>query len=156
MTTAIPFRVETPILPLESMPVRLRWIGGTPPYNITVGTTTEHSLAQFPSLTGTSVIWIANASAEILLAVFGMDADGTNATSRRFLVRQDALPSFVQGAASNRNKTTALNAGAIVGIAVAGAALCFTLLALLGWTRYKRCCKNGSGKRDSGKSFNSL
>lgn len=151
----IPFRVETPVLPRESTPVRLRWIGGTPPYNISVGTTTEHILAQFPSLTDTSVTWIANASAETLLSVFGVDADGTNATSRRFQIWQDVpLPSIVHDAGSH--KMTALSGGAIAGITAAVAAVCFALLVLLAWTRYRRRRKDGSCKRDNGTPSHSL
>lgn len=154
VAATIPFHIETPFPPLELMAVRLHWTGGTPPYNITVRTTTEHILARFPSLTDTSVIWIANASAGVPLAVFGVDADGIHATSHRFRVRQGTRPSFVHYTASH--KKTSLSVGAIAGIAVAGAVVCFALFGLLLWASYGRRRKDGFCKRDGGTLFLSL
>ncbi len=148
----IPFRIETPYSPLESTPVRLHWTGGTPPYNITVGTSTESVLTLFPSLTNNSVAWMANASIECPLAVFGVDADGTSAISRRFRVRHDTRPGFVHHAASHLKPS--LSAGTIVGIAIAGAVALVALLVLVVWI-HKRRQRRDWGRRDTGTPFDS-
>lgn len=139
------FTIDTPLLPTQCSLVELNWAGGTPPYNITVGTF-ERILANYPSITSTSTTWLANVTAGAALALFGTDADGNLGNSDLFIMGQGTNDSCLQ-----HNKK-ALGVGAIAGIAAAGAVVCIAALAFLVWI-----CRRGRrgdwNRRERGKSF---
>lgn len=139
------FTIDTPLLPTQCSLVELNWAGGTPPYNITVGTF-ERILANYPSITSTSTTWLANVTAGAALALFGTDADGNLGNSDLFIMGQGTNDSCLQ-----HNKK-ALGVGVIAGIAAAGAVVCIAALAFLVWI-----CRRGRrgdwNRRERGKSF---
>ncbi|KAI0356829.1 hypothetical protein OH77DRAFT_1519775 [Trametes cingulata] len=139
---ADPITVDVPYPPPHTCnTVSLKWGGGTPPYNVTIAGYMAVTFFNEPSTTDTSASWVANATGGTPVIVLLYDATGMFGASEFFLVGPSNDTSCLP---DKGHQGDALSAGAIAGIAVAGAAVCAIGLGAAFWTRTRR---RGRGNR---------